>query len=102
MSSNYGIITIGITEHAQEHFVVTLVRSGTRDGMENYSYSISAIHDVIFVKGDAINSVIELKVDGFECRIPFNNLKGVVIDGVSYTGNYSGALAALNAAFNFT
>lgn len=102
MSSNYGIMTIGITEHANSHFVVTMVLSATRDGMDDYSMSVSAIHEVISVKGDAINSVIELKIDGFECRIPFNDLNGVVIDGVSFTGNYAGALAALNAAFNFS
>ena len=79
-----------------------MVLSATRDGMDDYSMSVSAIHEVISVKGDAINSVIELKIDGFECRIPFNDLNGVVIDGVSFTGNYAGALAALNAAFNFS
>ena len=102
MSSNYGIMTIGITEHAQEHFVVTMALSATRDGMDDYNMSVSAVHDVISVKGDALNNIIELKVDGFECHMAVDELYDLVIDGVNYKGNYAGALAALNAAFNFS
>jgi hypothetical protein len=102
MSSNYGIMTIGITEHANSHFVVTIVQTQTRDSMDDYSMSLSAVHEVISVKGDTLNNMIELKIDGFECHMAVNDLKGIVIDGVSYNGNYAGALAALNAAFNFS
>lgn len=102
MASNFGNLAINITEHAQEHFVVTLVMTETNGGLNDFNKSISAIHEVISIHGDDITDTITLIMDGYSYTIAVSGLQVLTINGTNYTDNYAGALAELNTSFNFS
>jgi len=101
MASNFGNLAINIVEHAQSHFVVTLVMTETNGGIDDFNKSISAIHEVISIHGEDLADTITLIIDGFSYMISVSDVRVLTINGTNYTDNYAGALAELNASFNF-
>lgn len=102
MSSNFGNLAINIIEHAQSHFVVTLVMTETNGGIDDFNKSISAVHEVISIHGEDLTDTITLIMDGFSYMISVSNVHVLTINGINYTGNYAGALTKLNASFHFS
>lgn len=101
MASNFGNLAINIVEHAQSHFVVTLVMTETNGGIDDFNKSISAIHEVISIHGEDLTDTITLIMDGYSYMISVSDVRVLTINGTNYTGNYAGALAELNVSFNF-